>query len=359
MNKLIFGLLCLIAGMQANDLSAIAEQVPNKKIKEKVSYDTDLFHKDQKVLFVNGEFLYWIINEGALDYALQMKNPAWGSSTEGVGHYKKTEFDWSPGFRVNFGYFNAPHYWDAFVQYTYFRGTGSSRARPHNSPSKFLNGTWPQPGFFAFSAAPLAKAHSSIEMNLNLLEALCSRRFHPNPHLRVRLYGGATIAWIKQDWRVNYRDTESQKSRLKNVWKFTGAGVRAGYLVDWFLGKGGFFLTALISGAIYAGDYHNVSKQKSTDSQGGTFDPLLPLRNVHYHDTRLVPHLQASMGPSWQQGFGKYRTEFFIGYELNLWANLHEVFRTSIGAPTAAKQTFINNSVMGIQGLIIRWNLDF
>jgi hypothetical protein len=130
-------------------------------------------------------------------------------------------------------------------------------------------------------------------------------------------------------------------------------------MVDWFLGKGGLFLTAFVSGAIYAGDYHNVSKQKSTDSQGGAFNPSLPLRNTHYQDTRLIPHLQAAVGPSWQQGFGKYRSELFVGYELNLWANLHEVFRTSAAAPTGAKQTFINNSVMGIQGLTVRWNFDF
>ncbi len=35
-------------------------------------YDADLFNKDKKVWFVNAEFLYWLVNESALDYAIKM-----------------------------------------------------------------------------------------------------------------------------------------------------------------------------------------------------------------------------------------------------------------------------------------------
>jgi hypothetical protein len=358
MKKTILGLLCLTASLQANDVLVAAQSAskPAKKNKnKKISYDTDLFRKNKKVLFVNAEFLYWTINESALDYALQMKKPAWGNPTEGVGHYKIIDFGWNPGFRVNVGYFNAPHYWDAFLQYTYFKGKGHDDAHAPSESNLFLNGTWPQP---SSGEVPLRKADSSIEMKLDLLEFLCTRRFHPNPHLRMRLYGGPSVAWVRQNWEIDYRDTANQTSHLHSHWRFTGAGIRAGYMVDWFLGKGGFFFTGLVSAAVYAGQYHNVSKQKSSDSSGG-HNPNLPLRNVHYHDTRLIPHFQVLGGPSWQMAFTNYRTELFIGYELNFWTNLHEVYRTSSSAPTQAKQTFINNSVMGTQGLTVRWNLDF
>ena len=359
MGKIILGLLCLTASAYANDvLTAAASTSKQTSNQRKTSYDTDLFHKDQKVYFVNAEFLYWIVNEGALDYALQMKNPAWGNPTQGVGHYKIIDFDWSPGFRLNIGYFNAPHYWDTYLQFTHFKGRGDSDAKTRNVPNEFLNGTWPQPSF-DLNGAPLAKARAKIELRFNLLEGLFSRRFHPNPHLRMRLLGGGAVLWLRQNWEVDYRDTAGQKSHIRNHWRFTGAGIRVGYMVDWFLGRGGFFFTGLVSGTIYAGSYHNVSRQTSTATGNGQFNPALPLRNVHYHDTRLVPQLQALAGPSWQMGFGKYRTELFIGYELNLLANLHEVYRTTTAGPTGAKETRINSSLVCMQGGTLRWNFDF
>ncbi len=348
MKNKVLGILCLTAGLYGARVH-----------EEKVSYDTDLFRENNKIEFINLEFLYWIVNEGSMDYALKMKSPAWGDSTEGVGHYKVIDYDWSPGFRVNVGYFNAPHYWDAYLQYTYFKCTGSDHAKAPSQADLFLNGTWPQPAFDLESPTPLARAHSSVEFNLNMIDLNATRRYHPNPHLRMRIYGGPTVVWLRQNWEIDYRDTAGATSHLHNHWRFTGAGIRAGLMVDWFLGKGGFYFTGNFSAAIFAGQYHNVSKQRSSDSNDGEFNTSLPLRNVHYTDTRLTPQFQVSAGPSWQYAFGKYRTELFAGYELNFWTNLHEVYRTTASSPQQAKQTIMSNSIVGIQGLTVRWNLDF
>src|SRR5579863_2862199 len=96
--KVAFALSCLtlslFADEKADKIAWIRENVvanaANKKkvehpVQEKVitcSYDCDLFSKDKKVLFVNLEFLWWTVNEGALDYAIKMKNPAWGTPTD-------------------------------------------------------------------------------------------------------------------------------------------------------------------------------------------------------------------------------------------------------------------------------------
>ncbi len=352
MIKTVVGLICLTAGLQG-------AQPTQKKTPAKVSYDTDLYRENNKIEFVNVEFLYWTVNESALDYALKMKSPAWGPTTEGVGHYKIIDFDWNPGFRLNVGYFNAPHYWDAYLQYTYFKGKGHNYAKAPDASNLYLNGTWAQPAFNSSEEVPLAKASSSIDLSLNILDFLATRRFFPNPHLRMRLYGGPTVAWVRQNWEIDYLDTAQQTSHLHSHWQFTGAGIKVGYILDWFLGKGGIYFTGVVSAAMYAGTYHNVSKQKSSDSNQGQFDTTRPLRNIHYHDVRLVPVFQLLAGPSWQMAFGPYRTELFAGYELNFWTNLHEVYRTSAGAPQQAKQTIMSNAVVGIQGLTVRWNLDF
>ena len=352
MYKKLVGLgLLATAHLMAGVSTQSEEQEPAKG-----SYDYDLFRKDQKALFINAEFLYWTVNEGALDYAIKMKQPAWGNPTDGVGRYKVADFDWEPGFRINFGYFNAPHYWDAYVMYTYYRGKGHDEVHHPSQGDLFLNGTWPQPN--PNNTVPLHSASSDVELRENMVELHATRRFHPNPHLRMRLFGGAGVVWFRQNWEIDYKDVSGISSHLHNQWHFTGAGIRAGFIVDWFLGRGGIFFTALTSAACFAGDYHNVSKQRSHFSGPG-FNPSRPLRNAHYHDTRLVPHFQAAAGPSWQMAFDYLRTELFLGYELNIWTNLHEVIRTSHGAETAPKQTGLNLGMFGTQGVTLRWNLDF
>lgn len=336
-----------------------SKNAPERPVEQKVvtcSYDCDLFSKDTKVYFINLEFLYWAVNEGALDFAIKMKQPAWGNPTDAVGHYKRAEFGWSPGLRFNVGYFNAPHYWDMYAQFTHFSCSGHEEASAPKASGRFLNGTWPQPN--PSGDVPLHRANSSIDLTINLIDLLVTRRFHPNPHLRFRVNGGVTIGWLRQNWEVNYRDTAGNKSHLHSQWHFTGAGMEFGGIFDWFLGKGGYYATAGTSLAFLAGDYHNVSKQKSNFSGQG-FNPSRPLRNAHYQDTRLVPHFQVYAGPSWQQSYKKVRTEVFIGYELNIWANLHEVIRTSGDAPTAPKLTSLDSGWIGIQGVTLRWNLDF
>jgi hypothetical protein len=319
-------------------------------------YDYDLFRKDVRVVFVNAEFLYWTASEGSLDYAIKMKKPAWGPTTDASGSFQRADFGWNPGFRGNIGYFNAPNFWDLYGQYTYYKGTGTDHAHAPKESDLLLNGTWPEPN--PTGTASLAKAHSDIKLRIDLVEFLVTRRFHPNAHLRMRLYGGIDAAWLRQSWAINYTDTAGVKSHLRNQWRFNGAGLRLGYIVDWYMHIHGFYLTGAISVAGFAGSYKNISRETSHFSGVG-FNPALPLRNAHYKDNRLISHVQVMAGPSWQQYYTNYRVEVFAGYEFNMWNNLHEVYRSIEGAATASKPTIMSNCSIGLQGLTVRANLDF
>lgn len=319
-------------------------------------YDYDLFSEHKRVVFVNAEFLYWTVNESAADYAIKMKNPAWGPQTDAVGKFKLANFGWNGGFRGNIGYFNAPNYWDVYVQYTYFKGTGTDRTHAPDETGLLLNGTWPQPD--PAGGTSLLSAHSNINFRVDLLEWLVTRRFFPNPHLRMRLYGGLDVLWLRQNWEINYTDTAYETSHLRNQWRFNGAGIRLGYIIDWYMHIKGLYLTGALSAAGFAGSYRNISRETSSYSQKG-YNPQLPLRNAHYNDTRLVPHLQVMAGPSWQQSYDHWRMEVCLSYEFNIWGNVHEVYRSLVDGQTAPKQTFMNNSIVGLQGASLRVNVDF
>ena len=319
-------------------------------------YDYDLFSKNKRVVFVNAELLYWTVNESGADYAIQMKNPVWGPQTDAVGKFELTNFGWNPGFRGNIGYFNAPNYWDVYVQYTHFKGAGTDRTVAPVDSNLLLNGTWPEPD--PTGDTSLSSAHSKINFSIDLLEWLVTRRFFPNPHLRMRLYGGLDVVWLRQNWEINYIDTAHETSHLRNQWRFNGAGIRLGCMIDWYMHIKGLYLTGAISGAGFAGSYRNVSRETSSYSAPG-YDPRLPLRNAHYNDTRLVSHLQVMAGPSWQQSFEHWRAEICLSYEFNIWGNVHEVYRSLVDTRTAPKQTFMSNSIVGLQGASLRFNIDF
>ncbi|MBS0615033.1 MAG: hypothetical protein JSR58_00590 [Verrucomicrobia bacterium] len=317
------------------------------------AYDADLFRKDTRIFFFwNLEFLYWKANEGSLDYALRMKHPPADQTTMfASGKTEKAEFEWRPGFRIGGGYFNAPHYWDIYPQYTYYNGRGSNSTDAPESSKLFLNGTWAHPDISA-TPAPLAHAKTDVELNYHLFDLIVTRRFVPNPHLRLRVFGGITATWLRQQWDISYRDTNDAHSHIKNHWRFTGGGLRMGLTADWFLDFYDLYLTGTMSGALFAGSYHNVSSQRSTLFQH-------PIRNVHYHDTRMPSHWQFLLGPSWQKAIGSIRTEIFFGYELNLWSDLQEVHRSTTSTAQGPKETTVNSGYLGLQGYTLRWNLDF
>ncbi len=216
------------------DAAKPAKPAKTAKPAQPEPFDYDLYNKDKTVYFVNGEFLYWLPNEGALDYAVSMNQPAWSSivDTFAIGNYKNAEFDWSPGFRLNVGHFNAEHYWDVFAQYAYIPACGTNTTYAPTAANEYLNGTFIQPDLgITGHSAPLYKARSNIHLQYHLVDVLFSRRFNPNQHFRVNVFGGVTSAFIYQKWKIFYEDINGLQSFLRNRWQFQGLGLRIGFEV--------------------------------------------------------------------------------------------------------------------------------
>lgn len=322
--------------------------------------EPDLFRKDDSIYFITSEYLCWNASEGALDYALHMNHPAWSTikDTYAIGDYRNAEFDWSSGLRFAFGFFRAPHYWDIFLQYTYVPCFGSNESHAPDSADRFLNGTWIHPDVDTTSASiPLKKANTRIQLDYHLLELLMSRRFYTNPHFRLNLYGGVASAFLYQDWDVFYTDLADQQSKISNDWSFEGLGLRLGVKLDWYLGWD-LYLTGLASSGILAGWYENTAKQ-STDAFIPTTDKEIPFRDTKFEDTRLTYTTQFMSGISWQKVLEPVRLECLVGYEFNIWTNLHQVYRSGFAGATAGKDTYINDSNLSLQGATVRFNIDF
>ena len=324
--------------------------------------EVDLFNRNDQAFILNGEFIYWTVSEGALDYAIRMKRPAWGlpnnnnSISYAQGDMERAEFDWDPGYRFSAGYFRAPNFWEVLGQYTFIHFDGHDRLkRPPASEDRYLTGTFPH-----IFTAPLQGATSDIHLHYQLVNLITNRLFfpHDNPHLRIKLGGGITAVWINQDWRVNYFSAIQNSTTIINRWRYWGIGMRGGISFDWFWGYD-IYLSGTFSTALVVGHYHNHAKQETSTPVITGDDPSVPVRDVRYKDYRMSFTHQFVLGPSYQKSFGSFRFEIFAGYEMTLWTNLQEVFRSTAGPADQAKETWINDGLVALHGLTTRLSLSF
>lgn len=311
-----------------------------------VPYDADLYRKDTEVISAHGEFLYWTAQEGSLDYAQKMKEAAPAGTSCASGKVKSASYHLDPGFRIGMSYFNAPKYWEVRAQYTHIITRGKNSVSKPSAANEYLTGTWSQ-----VLTDPITHAHSAIELNYNMFDLSIDRVFIPNPHLRVRMIATLSAAWISQDWKVHYFDVSQQNTTIRNRWKYVSGGIKMGLKGDWFWGKD-IYLTGAADVGLYMGGYHNIAKQTASTLS-------LPYRNSDFKDTRPAFAAKFDFGPSWQKNFSHNRVELFVGYELCTWFNLQEIHRSSSGSASDAKETWINSSMLALQGLTTRLTIDF
>lgn len=318
-------------------------------------FDADLFNKNHQCISGHVSFLYWTVDERALDYSIQMQNSAWGgdsSTSYAQGNIESATYNLDPGFRIALSYFRAPKEWEVWGQYTRITVRGKDEVGKPSNNTEFLTGTWPQ-----ITTLPLSGAHSYIHMNYNVFDMMADRYFHPNPHLRLRLLGGPVVTWIDQNWVVKYTDSTPNTTKITNWWRYIGGGIRGGFMGDWFW-TSDIYVTGLVSTGVLIGSYVNRSKIQTTFPVVGV-DTNIPVQDTRYSDVHPAFTAQVMFGPSWQKNFSTHRVEVFAGYEINLWANIHEVFRSTGGSPAASKQLWINSGLIALQGLTSRVTIDF
>lgn len=328
--------------------------------KEPPPFDADLFHKDEQVFSGHVEFLYWTLEEGSLDYALKMNGPAWGDASSdrnyAQGNFQTAGYGFDPGVRLALSFYRASRFWELRWQYVRETFRGSDHATAPGTAGEFLTGTWPQ-----VISGPLQEATSHLHFNYNTFDMLVARVFNPNPHLRIRMLGGATTAWMSQQWIIRYINSANANTRIDNRWTYAAGGLKFGSTIDWFW-TGDLYVTAAGSAAVLMGSYHNQSKQTATmapSGGSGTYNPNIPLRNAQLENIRGTFTAQASLGPSWQKNFKHARTEVFAGYEITLWTNLQELYRSSAASPSEAKETWLSTNALTMQGISIRLSGDF
>jgi hypothetical protein len=316
--------------------------------------EPDLFKRLDQIYAGTVEFLYWGVVEGGLDYALKMRHDAWGPTPSyAQGRYENGTYDFDPGVRLALTYFRAPRHWESKWQYTRMTSRGKNRSSKPSVDQKYLTGTWPQ-----IIPNPLTEATSHLHFNYNVFDWMIDRVFFPNPHLRLRTVGGGLAAWMDQDWKVRYVDSLLQATTIRNKWHFVGAGLKSGIVVDWYW-TGSLYMTAHSFFGVLMGHYSNRSKQTTNYQPDSDDNTAIPVRDASYKDIRPAMTAQLILGPSYQKNYDSCRLELFAGFEMNMWVNVNEIYRSTASGPTAGKETWINSSLLALYGLTTRITMDF
>lgn len=295
--------------------------------------------------WVNTEFLFWSADVGSVDYAVKMNQSTTAPATFAIGHYQEAKYKWEPGFRVAIGYYNYPRFWEVAAQYTWFYDKGHHHVQAPDVAGEFLNPTWN-----TVTAPPFQRASSLIDLHYHLGDLIVARIFDTNPHMRLKLLGAITSGYISQSWKMRFSDFNGSFDRIKSRWHYIATGLRMGVSIDWFWGYQ-FYFTGKATIATLVGSYKN----KTIDRlQSGVI-----VGDATYKDTRVAFHSQILLGPSWQRPCECWTMEFFAGYELNSWLNLHETFRSQLSAQNAQKETRHASGFLGMQGLTARLTIGF
>lgn len=263
--------------------------------------------------YASGSFTYMQARQENMELGIASDIAPANMPTLGVvGNWINMDFDYKPGFKVGLG-MNFDHdNWDAFAEYTWFRGHN------HKSSNGPTNGTiipafgHPNvmetgPSFFYNTGK------ESWNLHMDFVDLELARSYYVGTRLSFRPFFGARGGWIRQRLHTRYENTTLTTTlsapiantpvlgTLDTVQKTHswGVGPRAGIYTNWMLGQGfrlfgdGF---ADILYTRYKIHYHEVF----TRTAAGTTFPFI----THQSDSdHLRTHLDLELGIGWGSYF--------------------------------------------------------
>ncbi|MCB1110095.1 MAG: hypothetical protein KDK64_03875 [Chlamydiia bacterium] len=268
---------------------------------------------------LNGEFLYWQNLEENLIYAIDQPghtNPADSLALE--GHLKQVTYRWDPGVRVSAGWKFSPESMDVSLIYTYFHNEGGDAVRTRQG--RVVKGVFPDE-----LGNQISDASSKSDLMYQTLDLEGKHPFQTSHSFLMNFLFGVRGAWISQGWNTNYKTTTvlnpffgtRLETLVQNTWKFSGAGLRAGVSMDWFMGWG---LYAKVQTGMTAIVGRFRAKQQIDSTSLTTYAKVFP------SDTRIIPVWEIQLGLGWRKAISNFVFKVYANWEMNLWSRLSQTY---------------------------------
>ncbi len=310
--------------------------------------DQKINQKNNPLIFIEGDILYWKIEESGLDFMTENAITI-GENHGAGGDYIRARYDWDAGFRVSMTGRVGEDKWDIKGQYGYFSADGTreyNRAENHT-----IQATFPQ------QIANLQKATSQISLRCHFGDLLLQKLFYSSPRTKMNFINGMTMVWMKQRWAVVYNNNTTTQCQVKPKWNFKGGGIKLGLNVDWILGHGFNWSSKGTISELW-GNYDN-RMRVFTEGNGNV---ITQYEDSHLDEFRLATNIDFQMGPSWEKNFKNWGLKLLLSYETNIWFNVQQINRTQYSDSTSNISTPQSRPVMALlqmQGLTAFLRLNY
>lgn len=320
-------------------------------------------------MYLTGSVLYWKNMQSNLGYAISERTPTQsstdpsGSEVTLIGEIKDLEFDWDYGYRGCIGWRFGANSWDMSLEGTYFRDTAnaSMQREPSGpvSPYHYIKGLTPD-----FFDSYISEISSLIKFHYYVLDFILQRPIFQTRSFLARILIGGRGAYIRQDWHTDYYQTGSETSsispyaNIKNDWKYTAAGLKAGLNLQWYWGLG-FSLRALAAGASTIGLYEAKAVNSKIDYSQSTTGTKYYYGDVHPKFHRMIPSYQLSVGMQWRGGNRHGGLYFYADWEMNSWRDLHQQYNYAPKFYSDPVSGSISKDSVDMQGLTAGVGIEF
>lgn len=308
--RAFFLLSLCVSGKSFSDDSQPAE------ISEKLESKQRVPKRPGNKAFIVSDFLYWEAIQEGIEYAVRSE-----ADSDVDAKIKDIDFDWSPGYRIGFGYIFKESQWDLVLDWTHFHNHSSSSSRP--SEPRVLKALW-IPADLVSSQVPDASARWHLQYDLVDFSLGCL--FYPSKTLSVRPFVGLRFASIHQHIRVRYDDVHlihsanlfEMVTRGKNA--YAGGGFRAGAELNFYLNRHWSFYGAA-SGSLLGGDFDVKLAYQAPPQDIGK-------KNLGYrsNENRIRSNWEGALGLQWETGYSeeRYHLTFLLCYEWALWPDQNQ-----------------------------------
>jgi hypothetical protein len=285
------------------------------------------------------DFIYWHTTE-----LIQWGVTAKGDINAQVVNYQVVSFDWDPGYRIGLDFYPT-HKSDLKFYYTHFYADSTNTAKV--SEGQYLTPAYL--GNYIVSDSPnFLEGKIVTNIALNMFDSDFDYRITSSGWVDIRPVIGLKGGWISQTFNTDWYNPIESVSAVENLTNFFwGLGPKFGVNGSIDLVTSGNiaykFLTNLNFAFLY-GHWQLTDRYSNSKDQLA----LIKVQSRNFGEVMLNGFL--GFGLNSKLFDGAFELGLKLGYELQDWFNMYQVFDT---------QTGTNQSDLFLQGLTLELDLTF
>ena len=294
-----------------------------EKVRRKATRLEEFGAKNPGGFYLMAGFLYWQAHEDGLEYAVSGLASAANVNTA-QGKTYEPKFAWSPGFSVGVGYTLPVAIVDLETSWSRLFTHGDGNAKMHGSNSLFPILDYPGAGL---GLTNLNRAEARWNLHYNVVDMLFSREFKVNRFLYMTPSGGLRLAWLNQNYHIDYDYQTSPPNTTKIHFKndFRGVGAHAALDAYWQLHRM-FSIFATGGFSLFQGKFR--LREMNTLKAGSLTSVNTTYVNTKDEIIRIVPSFDASLGVRFEVGqyHSHNRFELLAAWEYVCYARQNQLF---------------------------------